>query len=418
MNRIIQMENETIVKQIDLKKDRYKLGRDIENDIVFDTLRVSRNHAEIIKKEQEYYIIDKGSANHVFVNGTRVEKCRLKSGDKINLSQDITLFYLGQNIEEKDCPDINTTNIIEKKQFFSVKEVIKQIISLDHLDNILKIILKEVIALVGADRGFIALTDENGNLIPDNSISHNLPLNMENFHESVFSHSTVFHAIQTKKKIFIKIGENNDQDLSKSILSLELQSIMCAPLLFEDNLKGVLYVDSGYMISDFNEIDQFFFSILADLAAIAIENSRQYSRMEMSVHELEQEIDNSEERYRSTLEALPDPIIIIRLSDSCLVQINTAFCNVFDYLEEDIIGRTISEFKLFAFQKDINHIIDIVSKNHEIKGFETRMLTNTGKIFDVIISAGFINILDEDCMVVIATGITDHKKHKIKENKK
>lgn len=405
MNQIIQMENQAIVRQIYLKKDRYKLGRDPESDIVFNVPRVSRNHAEIFRHKQDYYIIDNDSANHVYVNESRVEKIKLKSRDKINLSKDVTLFFLGEDNEE-DLERGNNTGLFDENDFFPLKEVIKQVISLRHLDNILKIILDEVIALVGAERGFIVLTDKQGNIILNSGIAKNIILDKDNTNESIFSGSTVSQVIETKEKIFIKIEDHNEEDLSKSILSLELQSIMCAPLIFQDSLKGVLYVDSGYIISDFNDVDQFFFSMLADLAAIAIENSRKFSRMEMSVHELEEEIDNSEERFRNTLEASPDPIIIFNLSDNCLIQANNAFCDIFECLEADVLGKDLSEF---MSHEQINYITGIVLKEKEIKGFESSLTSNNGVIFHALISGRFIRILDENCIVIIYSNIREQK---------
>lgn len=74
MNRLIQIESDKIVRQISLKKNEYSLGRGAENNIVFCANKVSRLHAMLIKEGDSYHIIDKDSANHVFVNGEQVKK--------------------------------------------------------------------------------------------------------------------------------------------------------------------------------------------------------------------------------------------------------------------------------------------------------------------------------------------------------
>ena len=45
MKRLIQIENNSIIRQIPLNKKVYRLGRGKENDIVFDSPKVSRVHA-------------------------------------------------------------------------------------------------------------------------------------------------------------------------------------------------------------------------------------------------------------------------------------------------------------------------------------------------------------------------------------
>ena len=62
----------------------------------------------------------------------------------------------------------------------------------------------------------------------------------------------------------------------KSVLSLELQTILCSPLLAEDKKIGVIYVDSTsvHKIKDQNITDTF--EVLAGQAATAIRNAQLY----------------------------------------------------------------------------------------------------------------------------------------------
>jgi len=47
------------------------------------------------------------------------------------------------------------------------------------------------------------------------------------------------------------------------------------------------------------------------------------------------------------LEAAPDSIIIIRLEDSRLIQVNEAFAAIFGYPEKEALGRTVFELGIF-----------------------------------------------------------------------
>ncbi|MDY7040454.1 MAG: GAF domain-containing protein [Chloroflexota bacterium] len=274
MKWLIEIEGDRIIRQIPLKKSEYTLGRGQENDIVFGNRKVSRLHALLVREGDAYYAIDKDSVNGVFVNGERVKRRRITCGDEIKLSTEVTLFYLsdGAAEDEKVVQMMNRIwEAIIKKDFLRLKEVTSRIISLDSLDHILNIILEEVITLVGAERGFIALTDDDGEIQTDTSVSHNIPLGEDSVRKSVFSHSTVRRAIANKENVFILNTEDSEADPSKSVVELQIMSIMCSPLLFGDRTVGILYVDSGYQMSDFNEMDRFFFTILADHAAISVQ---------------------------------------------------------------------------------------------------------------------------------------------------
>ena len=58
---------------------------------------ISRVHAEITVVGDEYYIIDKGSTNHTYVNGSMIEaesSVRIYDGDEIKLANEKFTFHL------------------------------------------------------------------------------------------------------------------------------------------------------------------------------------------------------------------------------------------------------------------------------------------------------------------------------------
>jgi pSer/pThr/pTyr-binding forkhead associated (FHA) protein len=85
------------------KKERIYLG---ENEVVIGRIpdcdiqllvdNVSRMHARIIYRNEEYQIEDLGSMNGVYVNGIKVEKCILREHDIIEIGGVKILF-----VEEK-----------------------------------------------------------------------------------------------------------------------------------------------------------------------------------------------------------------------------------------------------------------------------------------------------------------------------
>lgn len=59
-------------------------GRGLENDIVLDSLTVSREHARLDRSDG-LVIEDLGSRNGTFVNGQRIQRARVGPGDRIRL---------------------------------------------------------------------------------------------------------------------------------------------------------------------------------------------------------------------------------------------------------------------------------------------------------------------------------------------
>jgi pSer/pThr/pTyr-binding forkhead associated (FHA) protein len=81
---------------IPLTKTVTTLGRQFENDIVFHEEFLSRFHAEIVHESDKYVLYDKESTSGTFVNGRKVDRCVLNSGDLISLAN-IYIMFVNNN---------------------------------------------------------------------------------------------------------------------------------------------------------------------------------------------------------------------------------------------------------------------------------------------------------------------------------
>ena len=81
---------------IPLTKTVTTLGRQLENDIVFHEEFLSRFHAEIVHENDKYVLYDKDSTSGTFVNGRRIDRCVLNSGDLVSLAN-IYIMFVNNN---------------------------------------------------------------------------------------------------------------------------------------------------------------------------------------------------------------------------------------------------------------------------------------------------------------------------------
>ncbi|MBR1382500.1 MAG: FHA domain-containing protein [Ruminococcus sp.] len=94
--RLIRQRTQEI---IDIDKDTFNLGRDPKEllDYVINDARVSRKHASIIFRDDVYYIVDRGSRNHTYLNGKMLipnAETPLSSGDVIKLGSEEFIFEI------------------------------------------------------------------------------------------------------------------------------------------------------------------------------------------------------------------------------------------------------------------------------------------------------------------------------------
>lgn len=97
---------------IPLTKPVTTLGRQLENDIVFHEDFLSRFHAAIVHENDKYVLYDKESTSGTFVNGRKIDRCVLNSGDLISLANIYIMFV--NNNPKIAGKSLSTTQSLQK----------------------------------------------------------------------------------------------------------------------------------------------------------------------------------------------------------------------------------------------------------------------------------------------------------------
>jgi hypothetical protein len=90
-------------KRIELEEGEVIIGRIPECEIQLLVENVSRKHARIIYRNEDYSIEDLGSKNGVYVNGVKVEKCVLRRHDMIEIGGVKILFVEEEIRRDYEC---------------------------------------------------------------------------------------------------------------------------------------------------------------------------------------------------------------------------------------------------------------------------------------------------------------------------
>jgi len=87
MPRVIVTIDDTVIKEVELVKERTTLGRRPYNDIVIENLVVSGEHLGLIMQGGQVVVEDLNSTNGTSVNGVVVKKQALKHDDLIEVGK-------------------------------------------------------------------------------------------------------------------------------------------------------------------------------------------------------------------------------------------------------------------------------------------------------------------------------------------
>jgi len=92
----IEVETRDGLQRITLDKPRMTIGRLPGNDIVLPFTQISRHHAELRQRGDDWWILDLGSTNGLHIGKLTVKEYLLKGGDSVQLAPAITLHFISQ----------------------------------------------------------------------------------------------------------------------------------------------------------------------------------------------------------------------------------------------------------------------------------------------------------------------------------
>ncbi|MBI5361040.1 MAG: sigma 54-interacting transcriptional regulator [Planctomycetes bacterium] len=305
------------------------IGRSSDNPIRLNHSQVSRVHARIIRRGDDFYVRDFDSRNGVFVNRQLVEQKKLAKGDLITIGN-FTLVYepnfimrmthnaqnglilmpdskesaepheknLTEQIQlpaqETPSGELLTPEMVALKQLQTAHRHLQAVykatsIAVSTLDEsalctqLVDLVIEEFHAERGAlifyspeKKDFYAGTVKSGSEIPTNiSISR-----------------TVLKRAVEKGMPFLSEDTLNDPhfDASRSLFLDKIRSFICTPINGKNAPIGALYIDTTDITRSFTKDDMELLKNIGNQAAIALENARLYARVHEEVAQLREKI--------------------------------------------------------------------------------------------------------------------------------
>ncbi len=154
------------------------------------------------------------------------------------------------------------------------------------LNKVLEFVIDSLISVIQADRGFLLLKNSAGRLefkIARDANKSNLPRNSFRIIKEILVNS-----YKTKAIYFYDDILNEDELNRHKIIQ---RSIICCPILLDDEILGLIYADSKEPIIGDSDIKKGLVQLFSNQAAIAIRNAMYYQMKEQSLQDLSNSAD-------------------------------------------------------------------------------------------------------------------------------
>ena len=313
--KIINRFGVTQLKPLD--KPVFTIGRKAENDLQLLSDTVSRQHAEIVFENDSYYLVDVGSKRGSYVNDQRVERCALQHQDRLRIGgdEDQEIIFLDDSVERAaaifdSSPNLTISSIAHDRAVSANEELQKlsRFIEVNQAfkfsmtpDDVLCLIVDAAIEITGAERGFLMLRNEAGDL--EFKVARDLNRNWLVGNEFAMSRSVVEESFKQNRSVIINDSKESAALFAReSVRSLDLRSIACIPLrrfqmsenmdattMLKRDVIGVLYVDSHVIGGTLTQTSLRLLESLAFEATKSLENVR-LMHEEQEKKQIEQEL--------------------------------------------------------------------------------------------------------------------------------
>ncbi|HAV43513.1 TPA: hypothetical protein DCX15_05805 [bacterium] len=295
-------------------------------------------------------------------------------------------------------------------------QISRVLLSSIKLDKLLKMILDEVITHLRADTGSIMLLDGETEELSI-KVARGLDAEIVKTFRTKIGRGISGIVAKMKRPYLLLSGELPEE--FKDIQPRKgIRSSLCVPVLFLNELVGIISLCRTKTIEDFNEDDLKVLWIFAGQAGQAITNARFYEELEKKVEERTRELEEANERLKE-LDRLKDSFI-----DTASHELRTPLSSIKSYTEI-LLTQDVDKSTSLEFLRIINHEADrltrLVNNLLSIPAIEGGMIifkmTEVDLVHEVISRAiSLIQPIAEEKEIKIVSDIQDGLP-KVKGNK-
>jgi transcriptional regulator with GAF, ATPase, and Fis domain len=281
------------------------VGRAGGNDVSVEEESLADYHAQVIFDGREFNFSEVDARADMLLNGKKKRRGKLLHGDRLTLgSVDLVFSLYDESVAAAQETDPST----ELSGLRKLYDFSQRLMELRSVPELLSALMDSVIEVTNADKGFLILTETEG---PRVAVARNLK--HENITDAVrqLSDSIIKRVIESKKPLIVSDALHDEQWRgSESVMNLKLCSVMCAPLIAQGELLGILYVGNDNVVNLFEERSLDVLTIFAGQASLILQNALLLDSLQADFQNLKQKFEMS--RFGDIIGSCPTMLEVFR----------------------------------------------------------------------------------------------------------
>ena len=120
-----------------------------------------------------------------------------------------------------------------------------------------------------------------------------------------------------------------------------------------------------------------------------------------------EDVQCQKEKYQSTFQLAPYAILLTKLSNGEIIEVNDGFEHLSGYRKQDAIGNTTLGLNIWYREQDRQYVVDELSNGHDVRGYEMHFRNKNGNRMYGLMSASILEVNGEPCILSTVGDITD-----------
>ncbi|MCB9595744.1 MAG: sigma 54-interacting transcriptional regulator [Sandaracinaceae bacterium] len=249
------------------------IGRAGGNDVSIRDADLADYHAQVVFDGKEFTLAEVDRHGELRINGKKKRRGKLLHGDRLTVGDvelQFSIFDETVGLDDDD-DDVGPDREAELAGLRKLHEFSERLMSSESLDVQLAALMDAIIEVTHAKKGFLILLEDGQ---PRVTIARNL--NQQDLPDAVahLSDSILQKVIAARRPLIVSDALHDTQFKSaESVMNLQLASVMCAPLIAQGTLLGLLYVGNDDVRALFEESSLDVLTIFAGQASLILQNA-------------------------------------------------------------------------------------------------------------------------------------------------
>ncbi len=304
------------------------IGHALGNDVAVPASGMADTHAQIVFDGRDFNLEEVDRVGEILINGKKKRRTRLIHGDRLTLGTSDFAFSMfdepasrarGEGPAPSSSTPVNseTQAHATSQQLAGLRklhEFSNKLMTMRNLDELLETMLDSVIEVTGGEKGMILLLEDRGEGgMPTGkpSVRAVRHVQRDQIPDLSVSDSIVRKVLDTGRPLIVSDALSDAQfSSSESVIAFRVSSVICAPLVAQGHVIGVLYCGNDRIKGLFDRSQLDVLSIFAMQASLILENALLLDALRADKEKLTKELKGK--RFGEIIGACPSMTDVFR----------------------------------------------------------------------------------------------------------